>query len=207
MPAIWMPEELPACISYGIDCMPWWAVDLITLSDGTEEPNTTWSQSRHEYNLDFISKNPADYLTAKSHFMRARGKFKKWPLQDPTDYWCDEIDGVVMEDDDGNYRIYKRYGEDGADAYFRKITRPVNPVLYNNGVVETAVSIDPDTGIIEGVESAGLDVENLSWECALFWVPVRYDIDRYPSKVTSRSKDDGYIISVSGVSLVEVKEG
>lgn len=203
MPAIWMPHTLPACVAYGIECMPWWRTEIVTMQDGREDPNITWAQSRHEYDLEFVTSSNSDYLAAKSHFNMARGKGKKWPFKDPADFNVPQSLGVIVETEEG-YRVAKRYGT-GSDAYDRLITRPVSPVLYEGSSVAVGMTIDPDTGILEGVDSDGIDPLDFSWECDLFWVPVRYDVDKFPTKITNRIGAE-FFIQVSGLPLVEAKE-
>lgn len=202
MAAEWMPDELPQCVHYGIDCNPVWRVDLATLTDGRESPNLVWSQARHEYSLDFHTKNPVEYTAAKSHFMKARAQFKKWPFRDPLDFEVARDEGVVVETVQG-YRIAKRYGS-GSEAYDRTISRPTGAVLYEGDSVALGITINPENGYLVGVGSDGIDVGDFSWS-GEFFVPVRYDIDRFPSKVTNRT-GEGFFVDVSGIQVVEVRE-
>lgn len=201
MAAEWMPRELPQCLHYGIDVNPWWAVDMVSLTDGRESPNLVWSQARHEYSLSLHTSNPQEYTEAKSHFMEARGKFKKWPLKDPLDHTVEDGEGVVVETTSG-YRLAKRYGT-GSGAYYRQISRPINPIL-SEGSSASSLTIDLDTGYLSGYDSAGIDVSEFSW-VGEFYVPVRYDIERYPSKVTNKTSE-GFFVMVDGVAVVEVRE-
>ena len=201
MAAEWMPKELPLCMHYGMDVNPWWSVDLVSLTDGRESPNLVWSQARHEYSLSLHTTNPQDYTKAKSHFMEARGKFKKWPLRDPLDHEVLAGEGVVVETSTG-YRLAKKYGT-GAGAYYRQISRPISPVLLDEGSA-SSLSIDLTTGYLSGYGSDGIDVADFTWT-GEFYVPVRYDIDRYPSKVTNRT-GEGFFVDVDGITVVEVRE-
>lgn len=202
MAAEWMPLVLPRCVKYGIDVNPWWSVDLVSLTDGRESPNLVWSQARHEYTLNFDTSSSDEYAQAKAHFMEARGKFKKWPFTDPLDFEVSRLEGVIVEVSDG-YRIAKRYGA-GSGSYDRIISRPISPILYEGDSVASGVTINPDNGYLVGAESSGVDVEDFSW-AGEFYVPVRYDIDRFPSKVTNRT-ERGFFVSVDGIVVVEVRE-
>lgn len=196
-----MPDQLPSCIEYGIDVMPWWHVDMISLSDGRESPNLQWSQSRHEYELSFHSTNPVDYHAAKAHYNKARGMLKVWPFIDPLDNTVDLSEGRAIEVASG-YQAVKRYGS-GADQYDRRITRPFDAAVYESGVLAPGITIDPDTGLFVGLGS-GVDPSLISW-AGRFYVPVRYDIDRLPGTISSRT-GEGYFVQSSGIRIVEVKE-
>jgi len=201
MAAPWMPRQLPSCVRYGMEVMPGWRVDISTQSDGHESPNITWAESRHEYVLAFSTKNPVEYHAAKSHFNEARGMLKTWPLIDPLDHTVSLTEGVFSETPSG-IQARKRYGEDG-DVYDRKITRPFSALVYENDVLAVGVTIDPDTGLLVGADS-GSDPADFTWE-GQFYVPVRYNIERFPGTVSNRT-GQGFFVECSGIEVVERKE-
>ncbi len=201
MAAEWMPLGLPQCVRYGIDVNPMWRVDVVSLTDGRESPNLVWSQARHEYSLSVHTTSPDEYAAAKAHFMEARGMLKAWPFRDPLDHACVVAEGAVVAAP-GGWRIAKRYGT-GAGAYLRTISRPVAPVLYDGASVAVGITIDTQTGMLVGA-GGGFDPATYTW-AGEFRVPVRYDVDKFPSRVTNRTSE-GFFVMVEGINVVEVRE-
>lgn len=196
-----MPHQLPACVNYGIEAGPGWDVDMLTLSDGSESPNTTWAESRHEYTLSFHTKNPVEYHAAKSHFNMARAMLKTWPFIDPLDYTVSITEGVFSEGPSG-IQARKRYGS-GGDIYDRKITRPFAATVYENDVLAPSLGIDPDTGLLIGADSNS-DAADFTWQ-GQFYVPVRYGISKFPGRASNRTSE-GFFVECDGIEVVERKE-
>ena len=202
MAAPWMPREMPRDVRYGIDIDPWWQVDIATLPDGRESPNLLWSQARHNYTLSVHTDSPETYMLAKGHFMQARGRLAHWPFKDPMDHAATHADGVVVAAP-GGYRLAKRYGE-GSDPHLRTISRPVGVVVHQLGAPAVGITINASTGYLVGV-SGSPALSEFTW-AGEFRVPVRYDIERFPSRVTNRKRDGDYWVEVDGIQIVEVRE-
>ena len=193
--------EFPDCIAMGAVGTPTWMTAVTENQGGWEQRNQVWSYNKHVYDISTAVKSVDDYRLVLAHFNEMRGRLNTFPFKDFLDFEVAPDEGViVVTDDPDEFQLGKRYG--GANPYLRKITRPVDPVIYEDGVVMTGgYTLDISTGIITFSASG---VGNITWS-GEFRVPVRYGVDRLPGQVVN-SNGVTLFVQASGISLMEVRE-
>lgn len=179
----------PAALSFGSSGGPERRTEVITLSSGFEERNTTWAHSRRSYDAG-IGLRGADDIHEVIAFYEARlGKLYGFRWKDWADHRSGEpsasissIDQPLGVGDDvaTEFALSKTYTS-GPGSYSRPITKPVGAsvLVAANGVELSAgvdFSVDGATGAVSFVAPpAGGAVLTAGFE---FHVPVRFDTDR-----------------------------
>ncbi len=187
--------QFPSALSFGSVGGPERRTEIVTLSNGFEERNTPWAQSRRRYDAGIGLRSLNDVATIVAFFEAREGqlhsfRWKDWsdykscaPLSDPvsSDQLLtigDEIETVIP--------LIKSY-RSGAQSYDRPIVKPVE------GTVRVAVGGDE---LQEGIDYT-VDFENgtvifphapdIGAEIRAgfeFDVPVRFDTDMIQTSVS-----------------------
>jgi uncharacterized protein (TIGR02217 family) len=159
--------------------------DIATLSNGREERNSRWANSRRRYNAGYGVKSLADMQLLLAFFEERRGRFHGFLWRDgldhssggaapaPTDQSIGTGDGATA-----TFQLTKTYGA-SFDPWVRRITRPVaGSVRVAVGGVErtSGVSVDVSTGRVTFTEPPANGTAITAG--FLFDVPVRFDTDR-----------------------------
>jgi uncharacterized protein (TIGR02217 family) len=194
--------QFPTGVAYGATGGPEFSTLVTTQFGGFEQRNQNWSVARGRYDVSTGIKDQTDIDAVIAFFRARRGKARGFRFKDWSDYKLEnEVIGVGTGSATA-FQIKKTYTS-GAISYTRNIIKPVSGTIavYVNSVLQTVTThytIDHTTGIITFVSPPGngLDV-SVDGE---FDVPVRFDIDQLPIRVTN----PGQYIS-DAIPLVEVR--
>lgn len=182
--------RFPLRVALGASGGPVRRTDIVNLSNGREQRNQRWRDSRRGYDAGSGIRSLADLYAVLEFFEARRGQLYGFRFRDPVDWASCAPGGTVSATDqvigtgDGtnaSFPLVKAY-RDAGGGWTRRITRPVaGTVLVSvDGVAmaKTAYSVEVTTGIVsfatDHVPEAGGLVE-AGYE---FDVPVRFDIDR-----------------------------
>lgn len=194
---MYLSIPFPECLALGAVRAPVFLTDVAETVSGYESRNANWTQVRHEFDVGFAIRTKTDYALLARHFYMAKGRLHSFGMLDFLDSEVSEDEGIVQEVN-GEYQLFKRYGT-GPEAYLRKITRPVTANVDGAGV-----TVDLDTGKVIPDDSS-TDPTGYAWS-GTFLVPARYAIDKLPSQVTTKRSDGEYMVEVTGVNIIEVRE-
>jgi uncharacterized protein (TIGR02217 family) len=202
----------PDCIAFGAQSDPMWLTTVSASIGGEEWANQNWSDARHAYDVSFAVRTQSDYQQVRAHFHQVRGRARSFPFKDFLDFEVLQAEGLIADDaiePTGDFQMYRRYGT-GAEAYDRRITRPVSGtlIIYRTRSASTTVvtgdaTIDYTTGLVTFASHLSGDTYAWSGE---FRVPCRYDTDRLPAVAVNRRADDELLVECPSISLVEVRE-
>jgi uncharacterized protein (TIGR02217 family) len=203
--------RFPAKLSFGSVGGPERRTEVVALSNGFEERNTPWAQSRRRYDAGVSLRSLDDIATLIAFFEARRGqlhgfRWKDWadfksclPSAEP-DYRDTEIavaDGVTSE-----FQLSKTY-RSGAHSYVRPVSKPVEgTVLVGISGDLQVQGVDFEVDIATGALSfntppdAG-DVITAGFE---YDVPVRFDTDAIQTSVSSFQAGE-----VPTVPVVEIR--
>lgn len=190
--------EFPVCLAMGAVGGPVWNTAVAQNQGGFEQRNQVWSSSKMRYDVSTAIRSVAEYQMALDHFNEMRGRLHSFPFQDFLDYQVPQAQGYLQVISPGVYQLVKRYGS--TNFFYRKITRPINAIIYRNGVVATGVSLNTATGVLTDSVGTG----TLSWS-GEFRVPVRYGVDQLPGQVVNNNGSQLYV-QASSILLEEVRE-
>ena len=203
--------RFPANLSFGSVGGPERRTEIVTLSNGFEERNTPWADSRRRYDAGVGLRSLDDVEALIAFFEARRGQLFGFRWKDWSDYksaipsatvhFEDQLlgygDGVTRE-----FQIIKTY-KSGSQSYARPVLKPVAAtVLVGAGGVQLTETIhftfDATTGIVsfEAAPDPGAPV-TAGYE---FDVPVRFDTDRIQTSVASFKAGQ-----VPNVPVVEVR--
>jgi uncharacterized protein (TIGR02217 family) len=180
--------RFPANLSFGSSGGPERRTEVVTLSNGFEERNTPWAQSRRRYDAGVGMRSLDDIATLIAFFEARRGQLYGFRWKDWSDYkscapsqepgFNDQVIGIG----DGETTVFtlsKTY-RSGEFSYTREIRKPVAGTVLvgvagdeqvlsqdfevdlTRGEITFADAPDPGTNITAGFE---------------FDVPVRFDTD------------------------------
>lgn len=182
--------RFPLRLALGATGGPVRRTDIVNLSNGREQRNQRWRDSRRSYDAGTGLKSLADLYAVLEFFEARGGQFYGFRFRDPLDgKSCAPAEAVSMNDQvigtgDGTtaaFQLVKTYS-DGGGGWTRRIAKPVaGSVLVSvDGTPQSAdrFGIDPTTGIVTfspaHVPAPGAAVR-AGYE---FDVPVRFDTDR-----------------------------
>ena len=203
--------RFPANQSFGSVGGPERRTEIVTLSNGFEERNTPWADSRRRYDAGVGLRSLDDVEALIAFFEARRGQLFGFRWKDWSDYKSSlpsaapDFEDQLLGQGDGvtrNFQIIKTY-RSGSQSYARPIAKPVAAtVLVGAGGVQLTETIhftfDPTTGVIsfEAAPDPGAPV-TAGFE---FDVPVRFDTDRIQTSVASFKAGQ-----VPNVPVVEVR--
>ena len=204
--------RFPAALSFGSVGGPERRTEIVSLSNGYEERNTPWEQSRRRFDAGLGTRSLDDLEILISFFEARRGQLHAFRWKDWTDYKScapsqspAALDQVIGSGDGTRtvFQLCKTY-RSGDVAYHRDITKPVA------GTVHIAVEdvpqeagrdylIDYATGVVTFAAPPVLDAPvQAGFE---FDVPVRFDTDRIETSVANFSAGDAPSVPVVEVRL------
>lgn len=203
--------RFPANLSFGSSGGPERRTEVVQLTNGFEERNTPWAQSRRRYDAGLSLRSLDDIAVLIAFFEARRGqmfgfRWKDWAdfkscLPSATPGFRDQeiaiADGVRRD-----FALSKRYGED-AHGYVRAITKPVEGTVLvgistDEQVLGVDFEIDLAMGIITFAEAP--DAGEIITAGFEFDVPVRFDTDMIQTSVASFQAGE-----VPAVPVVEIR--
>lgn len=180
--------RFPLRLALGTTGGPVRRTDIINLSNGRENRNQRWRNSRRAYDAGSGVRSVSDLYAVLEFFEARGGQLYGFRFRDPVDFRsCPPLTVPTAMDQrigtgDGvtaRFQLSKTYA-DVAGGWTRNIAKPVagSVVVSVNGVAATGFTIDHETGIVTfaagQVPAAGAAIR-AGFE---FDVPVRFDIDR-----------------------------
>ncbi|WP_105421097.1 DUF2460 domain-containing protein [Neorhizobium sp. T25_27] len=182
--------RFPLRLALGATGGPVRRTDIVNLSNGREQRNQRWRDSRRSYDAGSGVKSLTDLYAVLEFFEARGGQLYGFRFRDPVDWKSCAPGEMVSATDqsigtgDGEtmaFQLVKTYA-DGAGSWTRRIAKPVTGsiVVSVDGVAVPAEawSVDAATGIVTfaagHVPPLGAAVR-AGYE---FDVPVRFDTDR-----------------------------
>lgn len=201
--------QFPPKISYGSEGGPVRQTNIMTLANGYESRNTTWSQSRHSYNVAYGVRTYNDLHEVKTFFEARQGSLIGFRFKDWADFKSVPPQNAVTANDQvlgvGNgtqtvFNLVKAYTS-GSATYSRRINKPVSgTVLVSlNGVNQSSGwTVNTTTGVItfSSAPANGVIVR-AGFE---FDVPVRFDTDELPISLAAFKHGE-----LADIILIEVR--
>jgi uncharacterized protein (TIGR02217 family) len=202
--------RFPAALSVGSTGGPERRTEIVSLSNGFEERNSSWAHSRRRYDAGLGVRSLDDLAEVVAFFEARHGQLYGFRWKDWTDWKScapsatpgplDQPIGIG----DGATRVFalaKTYAS-GAQAYRRPIKKPVG------GTVKVAVggvalsggqyTVDHAAGLVElAVAAANGAAVTAGFE---FDVPVRFDADRISASLAGFAAGE-----VPSIPVVEVR--
>ncbi|WP_439137320.1 phage distal tail protein, Rcc01695 family [Roseicyclus sp.] len=203
--------RFPANLSFGSSGGPERRTEVVQLTNGYEERNTPWAQSRRRYDAGLSLRSLDDIAVLIAFFEARRGqmfgfRWKDWadfksclPSETPG-YRDQEIaiaDGVTR-----SFALSKRYGV-GAQGYLRPIAKPVEgSVLVGISTDEQVLGVDFEVDLAGGIItfSEAPDAGEIITAGFEFDVPVRFDTEMIQTSVASFQAGE-----VPAVPVVEIR--
>jgi uncharacterized protein (TIGR02217 family) len=201
--------RFPDNISRGARGGPERRTQIVELTNGTEERNASWANSRRRYDVAYGIRR-ADDLAAVVAFFEARNgrlhgfHFKDWadfksclPSQTPgpTDQPIGTGNGATTQ-----FQLTKRYTS-GAQSWTRAITKPIAGTLtiaLNGTTLPSGWSVSTTTGLVTFTTSPAFGVAiTAGFE---FDVPVRFDTDALDVTL-----DLERLGSITSIPLLEIR--
>jgi uncharacterized protein (TIGR02217 family) len=182
--------RFPLRLALGATGGPVRRTDIVNLSNGREQRNQRWRDSRRSYDAGSGIRSSADLYAVLEFFEARAGQLYGFRFRDPLDWKSCPPGGTVSAMDqtlgvgDGTtttFQLIKTYADSGG-SWVRRISKPFagTVIVAVAGAVKPAGSFSADaaTGIVTfaagNVPPAGA-VVTAGFE---FDVPVRFDIDR-----------------------------
>ncbi len=203
--------RFPANLSFGSVGGPERRTEVVALTNGFEERNTPWAQSRRRYDAGVSLRSLDDIGSLIAFFEARQGQLNAFRWKDWADYksctasaspaFDDQLigvgDGVAV-----GYQLTKTYAS-GAETQSRVIRKPVAGTIrvgLQGDALQEGVhyTVDVTTGIVTFASPPAIDERvTAGYE---FDVPVRFDTDRIQVSVASFQAGD-----VPQVPVVEVR--
>ena len=203
--------RFPSTLSFGAIGGPERRTEIVTLSNGFEERNSPWSQSRRLYDAGLGMRSLDDLENVIAFFEARQGQLYAFRWKDWSDYkscapsrdvdFGDQVIGIG----DGRttrWQLIKTY-RSGAHSAVREITKPVDGsvrvgVQGTNQIEGQHFHVNLSNGVIEFdlPPSQGLEI-TAGFE---FDVPVRFDTPSIQVNLASFNAGD-----VPSVPVVEVR--
>ena len=203
--------RFPANLSFGSVGGPERRTEIVALSNGHEERNTPWAQSRRRYDAGVSMRSLDDVAELIAFFEARQGQLHGFRWKDWSDFKSGQPSRAVAFDDqtigsgDGRttvFQLRKRYLS-GVAAWDRTIAKPVAGTvrigLQGDEVTEGVhFGVDAETGLVTFVTPPALgETVTAGFE---FDVPVRFDTDSIRVSVASFQAGDA-----PHVPMVEVR--
>jgi uncharacterized protein (TIGR02217 family) len=182
--------RFPLRVALGASGGPMRRTEIVNLSNGREQRNQRWRDSRRSYDAGSGIGSLADLYAVLEFFEARRGQLYGFRFRDPVDWTSGAPGGAISPQDqvigiaDGTtaaFALVKTY-QDGGGSWTRRITKPVagTTVVAVDGVAVpgTGYVVDLVSGIITFDAGHVPDAGALVQAGYEFDVPVRFDIDR-----------------------------
>ena len=202
--------RFPASLSFGALGGPERRTEIVTLTNGFEERNTPWAQSRRRYDAGLGLRSLDDLAELIAFFEARQGQVHGFRWKDWADFKSCRPGAKVTERDqligvgDGATRVFglRKAYVSGEQTWWRRITKPVAGTvrvsLEQRAAIETegwVVDLSEGTISFDAPVPAGVEVR-AGFE---FDVPVRFDTDRVQVSVASFQAGE-----VPNVPVIEV---
>jgi len=203
--------RFPLRLALGATGGPVRRTDIVNLSNGREQRNQRWRDSRRSYDVGTGVKSLADLYAVLEFFEARGGQLYGFRFRDPLD-WKSCAPGAEISAEDqvigtgdgvtAAFPLVKTYSDTGG-GWTRRITKPLagTVAVSVDGVVQPAeaVAVDTATGIVTFVAGHVPVTGAIIRAGYEFDVPVRFDIDRI--EVNLAHFDAG---SIPTIPLIEV---
>ena len=203
--------RFPAALSVGSSGGPERRTEIVTLSNGFEERNSPWAQSRRRYDAGLGVRSLDDLAAVVAFFEARHGQLHAFRWKDWTDFKSSlpsrqpgPIDQMLGIGDGARtlFALRKAYAS-GDQRYFRAIAKPVvgTVTVAVDGVSlapGTDFGIDHESGQVQltAAPPAGAEV-TAGFE---FDVPVRFDTDRITTSLSGFAAGE-----IPSIPVVEVR--
>jgi uncharacterized protein (TIGR02217 family) len=203
--------RFPAALSAGSSGGPERRTEIVTLSNGFEERNSPWAQSRRRYDAGLGVRSLDDLAEVIAFFEARHGRLHGFRWKDWTDFRScgpsaqpGPLDQVLGTGNGAEtaFALTKAYAS-GAEVYIRPIAKPVEGSVVvavdGGGLVEGVdFSVDYTTGRVQIVAAppAGA-VVTAGFE---FDVAVRFDTDRITASLAGFAAGE-----IPSIPIVEVR--
>lgn len=203
--------RFPAPLSVGSSGGPERRSEIVTLSNGHEQRNSPWANSRRRYDAGLGVRSLDDLAEVVAFFEARHGQLHGFRWKDWTDYKSCLPSAKPTPFDqrigtgDGKTKIFglsKRYAS-GSQTYVRPVTKPVEGTvrIAVGGAVKQSGSdylIDHNAGQITFVAAPGAGAKiSAGFQ---FDVPVRFDTDRIVASLAGFAAGD-----IPSIPIVEVR--
>lgn len=203
--------RFPAKLSFGSVGGPERRTEIVQMTNGFEERNTPWAQSRRRYDAGLSLRSLDDIGDLIAFFEARQGQLNAFRWKDWADYKsCAASATVGYEDEpigtgDGSaatFQLCKTY-RSGPNAERRVIAKPVEGTvrigLQGDELVETVhYTVDYTSGVVTFASAPAVGEQvTAGFE---FDVPVRFDTDRIQVSVASFQAGE-----VPQVPVIEVR--
>lgn len=188
--------RFPASLSFGSVGGPERRTEIVALSNGFEERNTPWAQSRRRFDAGLGMRSLDDLDVLIAFFEARRGQLHGFRWKDWSDYKScrpsatpTPLDQEIARGDGVQtaFQLVKNY-RSGGEAYARPITKPVEgsvTVAVGDAALRAVAeyTLDHSTGavVFRDAPAPGAPV-TAGFE---FDVPVRFDTDRIETSVAN----------------------
>jgi uncharacterized protein (TIGR02217 family) len=182
--------RFPLRVALGASGGPVRRTDIVNLSNGREQRNQRWRDSRRSYDAGSGIRSLADLYAVLEFFEARRGQLYGFRFRDPVDWASCPPGGTVSASDqvlgtgDGttaSFQLTKAY-QDAGGSWTRRIAKPVAAMVLVSidatSVPQSAYAVDPATGIVTFAAGHLPAAGSLLQAGFEFDVPVRFDTDR-----------------------------
>lgn len=196
--------EFPTTIGYQQTGGPGWSTAVKQGLSGQEQRNGNWANARGEWQLNLMTpkayeKNPQDFVDLLVAFFNVvGGKRDGFRLKDHKSFRA--VQQPVVTNPDGANQLAISHVI-GGRTYVQFISKPITSAVVNyKGVAlpDTVVgaTADPETGLTDAAAGTLVDFQ--------FHYPVRFDVDKIPIMIQAGADNEKPIITVNGLTMVEV---
>jgi uncharacterized protein (TIGR02217 family) len=182
--------RFPLRVALGASGGPVRRTEIVNLSNGREQRNQRWRDSRRSYDAGSGIRSLSDLYAVLEFFEARRGQLYGFRFRDPIDWASCAPGGTISPQDqvigtgDGATAVFalvKAY-QDAGGSWARRITKPVagTVMVALDGVLvpETGYAVDLSTGMVTFAAGHAPVAGALVQAGYEFDVPVRFDIDR-----------------------------
>lgn len=181
----------PLTIS-GLDRELCWMTDITTGRNGQEVRNALWEDPLYKYTLISSIKSYDDIETIETMFYAVRGKEQSFLVKDTGDFDSPRTTIGTGTGALTTFQLIKTYVHGVIGTYTRTITKPkalegvggVRVWVNSVELATSAFSFSSSTGVItlSVAPTMGHVVEA---SCDEFYIPVRFDIDEFPTSIVN----------------------
>jgi uncharacterized protein (TIGR02217 family) len=203
--------RFPANLSFGSVGGPERRTEVVALTNGYEERNTPWAQSRRRYDAGVSLRSLDDIAVLIAFFEARRGQLYGFRWKDWSDFKsCAPSASPGFRDQeiavaDGERRVFglsKSY-RSGEHVYVRPVAKPVEGTVVvgvSGDAQVLGVDFELDAGTGEVVFAEPPDAGEVITAGFEFDVPVRFDTDVIQTSVASFQAGE-----VPNVPIVEIR--
>jgi uncharacterized protein (TIGR02217 family) len=203
--------RFPAALSAGSSGGPERRTEIVTLSNGFEERNSPWAQSRRRYDAGLGVRSLDDLAEVIAFFEARHGQLHGFRWKDWTDFKSCRPSAQPAASDqaigtgDGTASLFglRKVYSSGAQGYVREIRKPVagSVRVAVDGVELVAgdgFGVDHETGQVQLTVAPAVGAEiTAGFE---FDVPVRFDTDRIATSLSGFAAGE-----IPSIPVIEVR--